>query len=260
MHHHDYIEMAYVVKGELSQLIGGQKHSFTQGSVCIVDRNSEHTDLVRNQNNFVIFLCMKEDFFDELFISEIGNSNLQQFIRKALLKQKNSKQFIKFTPRNEKDIIFNLIEQVASEKFEDEKGANYIIKGLMMRIFDILIRDYYLNLTTNQLKRMNELLFIEVEEYLIKNYKDASLTDLVKRFHFQEDYFNRLIKKHTGVTYSQFLRNIRISKAEELLSSTRMSVSNIIESVGYINRHHFYKIFFKIHNMTPEQYRQKHEF
>lgn len=258
MHRHDYIEIAYVVKGEFSQLIDGKKHTFSQGSVCIIDRNSEHSDYVENQDNFVIFLGMKEEFFDELFLSELDNNNVQQFIRKALMKQKSLKQFLQFTPRNSRDAIFTLIEHVVTEKFENRKGTRYIIKGLMIRIFDILTKDYDINLTSTQLKKMNDILFLEIEEYLRKNYKDASLKDLGKQFHFQQDYYSRVIKKHLGITFFEFLRKIRMSKAEELLLNTNMTVTSIIESVGYENRYHFYNIFFELHNMTPKQYRQKH--
>lgn len=257
MHRHDFIEMAYIVKGELSQLIAGVKHTFPRGSICIIDRNSEHADFVKNQDNYVIFLGMKEDLFDELFLSELDNK-VQKFIRKALLDQKSIKQFIQFNPRYADDEIFPLIEQVAIEKSKKRKGAKYIIKGLMIRIFDILTKDYDILLTSTHLKEMNELLFSEIEEYLRENYKDASLKELTKRFHFQQDYYARLVKKHTGMTFSEFHRKIRMSKAEELLLNTRMSISSIIESVGYENRHYFYKFFFERHNMTPEQYRKKH--
>lgn len=258
MHRHDYIEITYVVKGEFNQLIGGKKHTFSQGSLCILDRNSEHADCVKDQDNFVIFIGMKEEFFDELFLSELDKNNIQQFIRKALINQKDLKQFLKFTPRNLNDLIFPLIEKVATEKLENRKGAKYIIKGLMIRIFDILIKDYDINLNSTQIKKINDLLFAEVEDYLKKNYKDVTLTDLSRQFHFQQDYFTRLIKKHSGITYSEFLRKIRMVKAAELLLNTNMSVSSIIEAVGYENRHYFYNIFFILHNMTPEQYRQKY--
>lgn len=257
IHRHDYIEIAYVVRGELSQLIGGKKRTFSKGSLCIVDKNSEHADYIKDQDNFVIFLGMKEEFFDELFISEVDDNNIQQFIRKALINQKSLKQFIQFTPRNSQDLIFSLVEQVATEKFENKKGSKHIIKGIIIRIFDILIKNYDINLTSTQLKKMSDLIFPEVEDYLRKNYKDVTLSELSRQFHFQEDYFTRLIKKHTGITYTEFLRRIRMYKAEELLLNTSMTVSNIIKSVGYENRYHFYNIFSEYHNMTPEQYRQK---
>jgi AraC-like DNA-binding protein len=257
IHRHDYIEMAFVVKGEFSQMVGGQRLTFPQGSVCIIDRNTEHADYVKDQDNFVIFICMKENFFDEILLSEIENNNVQQFIRKALLEQKSLKQLLQFTPRGQHDVLLPLIDQVCAEKCGNQKGANYIVKGLMIRIFFILTMDYYeINLTKSQKKQINDLLFLEVEEYLRKNYQDASLKELTSRFHFQQDYFARLIKKHTGLTFSEYLRKIRISKAEELLLNTRMTTTQIIESIGYKNRNHFYNVFHAIHNMTPEQFRQ----
>ncbi len=42
---------------------------------------------------------------------------------------------------------------------------------------------------------MNYLLFTEVTSYIRENYASISVQDLVDRFHFQEDYYNRLIKK-----------------------------------------------------------------
>jgi AraC-like DNA-binding protein/mannose-6-phosphate isomerase-like protein (cupin superfamily) len=256
IHRHDYIEMAFVVKGEFSQVVGGQRVTFPQGSVCIIDRNTEHADYVKDQDNFVIFICMKENFFDEILLTEIENNNVQQFIRKALLDQKSLKQLLQFTPRGQHDVLLPLIEQVCDEKCRNQKGANYIVKGLMVRIFFILTMHYDISLTETQKKHLNDLLFLEVEEYLRKNYQEASLKELISRFHFQQDYFARLIKKHTGLTFSEYLRKIRISKAEELLLNTRMTTTQIIDSIGYKNRNHFYNVFHSIHSMTPEQFRQ----
>lgn len=256
MHRHDYIEMAYVANGEFSQTIGGRKYTFPQGSVCIIDRNSEHADFVSNRDNLVVFLCMKEDFFDEMFLSEIEMSNVQRFIRQALLNQKHLKQFLQFTPRESTADILPVIEQICSEKDANLKGSEHVIKGLMIRVFYYLTRDYELNLAESQTRKMNDLLFLEIDEHLRRNYKEASLTDLSKRFHFQEDYFNRLIKKHTGLTFSEYLRGIRISNAEEMLLRTRAPVTQIIESVGYTNRNRFYKVFRDLHRMTPEQFRR----
>ena len=201
---------------------------------------------------------MNQNFFDEMFLAELENSNVQKFIRKALLEQKNSKQFLQFTPRKQ-GIILPIIEQICDEVLGDNKGANYIVRGLMIRLFYLLITDFEINLTATQLDKVNDLLFIEIEEYLRRNYKDVSLKSLTKQFHFQEDYFTRLIKKHTGFTFSEFLKRIRISKAEEMILNTRMSISEIVESIGYKNRSYFYKLFQKTYDMTPEQYRNSRQ-
>ena len=167
LHRHDFIEMLYVVKGELNQIICGQKQTFTEGTACIIDTNCEHTDIVADQDNFVVFLCMDESFFDQLFLAGINGSSLQQFLIKALLSQKSQRQFIRFRPKDDANTVYDLVEQVVTEKDTHRIGADYIIKGLMIRIFDTLIRKYDTDLTQMQRKRMDELLFHEVETYLL---------------------------------------------------------------------------------------------
>ena len=259
MHRHDFVEIAYVIKGEYNQIIAGEKHTFSQGSVCIIDRNSEHCECVGDQDNYVAFICMKNDFFDELFLAEVEDSNVKQIIRKPLLKQQHTNQFLRFNTRDNKDIIYPLINMIAMERYENRKGTKYIIKGLVIRLFDILIYNYDIDLSEATIRNMNDIIFLEVDEYLRNNYKDVSLKALSEQFHFQENYFSRIIKKNTGLTYSEHLRKIRISKAEDLLLNTQMSVSSIIDFIGYENRHHFYNLFYDYHKMTPEQYRKSYK-
>lgn len=106
IHKHDYIEFGYIVKGEFNLLIAGQEHTFKAGDVYIIDQNSEHAESSLDQDCFVVYLCMKEEFFGDLFISEIEGDEVQLFIRKALMKQKSLKQVIKFSPRYKEDRIF----------------------------------------------------------------------------------------------------------------------------------------------------------
>ena len=58
---------------------------------------------------------------------------------------------------------------------------------------------------------MNWIIFEEVSEYIQQNYKDVIIQDLVDVFHFQEDYFNRLIKSKTGLTYSAYVQQIGLN-------------------------------------------------
>ena len=88
-------------------------------------------------------------------------------------------------------------------------------------------------------------------------YADIKIQDLTDVFHFQEDYFNRLIKGKTGLTYSAFLQQVRLEKAEHLLTSSKKSVEEIAAAVGYHNKGYFYKIFQEKYGTTPSKYRKK---
>ena len=82
-----------------------------------------------------------------------------------------------------------------------------------------------------------------------------TIRELVENFHFQEDYFNRLIRSKAGISYSEYVQRIRLEKAEALLHTSSMTVDEVAEAVGYQNKGYFYKIFKKEFGMTPRQMR-----
>ena len=86
---------------------------------------------------------------------------------------------------------------------------------------------------------MNWIVFEEISDYIRAHFRDITIQDLVNEFHYQEDYFNRLIKRKTGLTYSAYLQQIRLERAEHLLVSTDKSIEEIADSVGYHNKGYF---------------------
>lgn len=104
---------------------------------------------------------------------------------------------------------------------------------------------------------MNWIIFEEICNFIHKNYSTVTIQQLVETFHFQEDYFNRLFKKKTGMTYSAYVQDVRLTRAEKMLCSTNKSVSEIAELIGYHNKGYFYKIFQEKYGVTPQKYRKE---
>ena len=78
----------------------------------------------------------------------------------------------------------------------------------------------------------------------------------MERFHFQRDYFNRLIRKKTGMTYSEYLQNIRLEQAKRLLIETELTISEISEQVATIIKAISTSFFVNKYNMTPGKYKK----
>ena len=115
------------------------------------------------------------------------------------------------------------------------------------------------DLSKEQQKTMNWLVFEEISEYIRQHFNTVTIRELSETFHFQEDYFNRLIKNKTGMTYSAYVQKFRLDKAAQLLTASSKSIEEIAEAVGYHNKGYFYKIFVKQYSMTPAQYRKTME-
>ena len=102
--------------------------------------------------------------------------------------------------------------------------------------------------------------FSKIAETIQKEYSspDFSISVLADTFHVSIAYMSYLFKKGFDVNFSDYLWNIRMKKAEELLSETDMNIDQISIQVGYLNTSSFRRKFKQETGLTPSQYRSKH--
>lgn len=97
----------------------------------------------------------------------------------------------------------------------------------------------------------------EVKEYVSEHYAEPiSLADLAARFFISPYYLSQLFKQKTGDTYMNFLAQIRINKAKELLERTDLKVYEICQKVGYSDTQHFARLFERLTSFKPSEYRK----
>jgi len=68
-------------------------------------------------------------------------------------------------------------------------------------------------------------------------------------------HFHRQFKKATGVTPHQYIRQMRIERAKELLSGSELPLVEVAAQVGYSDQSHFTSTFSKITSVSPRRYR-----
>lgn len=93
-----------------------------------------------------------------------------------------------------------------------------------------------------------------IRKNLNKNITRAEVANYV---HLNEEYFSRLFRQQTGDTFKDYLLMEKMKEAQKLLEHTRLSVSIIASKVGYDNFSHFSKMFKKVTNQTPQEYRKE---
>lgn len=85
--------------------------------------------------------------------------------------------------------------------------------------------------------------------------RDISLEELAASVNLSLSRLHHLFKAETGTTPAQYLRNLRMEHARELLEFTFMSVKQIMVSVGVRDRSHFEREFKRMYGLTPTRYR-----
>ena len=94
--------------------------------------------------------------------------------------------------------------------------------------------------------------------YLLENYTEQiTLDHLGERYAIDKYYFQKLFKRHTGITPNEFLILTRLNRAKELLRTTDRKVGEIALDVGIQNASHFINLFQQHEGVTPGTYRQR---
>jgi len=97
----------------------------------------------------------------------------------------------------------------------------------------------------------------EAAAYIEERYADAdlSLASLCKDLYISTSYFSHIFKKHADRTFVEYLTELRVRKAQELLRTSSMKTYEVAGEVGYRDAHYFSLIFRKATGTTPSAYR-----
>ena len=129
-----------------------------------------------------------------------------------------------------------------------EKSKEYIKKLLQCAI------EY-----RNKVSDQRYLEIIDKAKQLIEeNYKDEmmSLQYVASSVNISSNHFSAVFRKETGVTFIDYLTEVRMNAAKNLLVCTSMKTSDVGYEVGYRDSHYFSYIFKKSTGMSPKEYRR----
>ncbi|WP_457942991.1 response regulator transcription factor [Caproiciproducens sp. LBM24188] len=99
----------------------------------------------------------------------------------------------------------------------------------------------------------------KAKAYIDKNYanREISLNTTAQSVNLSPNHFSTIFSQETGVTFIEYLTNLRMKKAREMLRCTDAKTSEIAYRVGYQDPHYFSYLFRKINGCSPREYREK---
>lgn len=104
-------------------------------------------------------------------------------------------------------------------------------------------------------QQSSNTLLDEITTYVRECYSDCNmcLASAAMRFGLTEKYLSAFFKEKAGINFSNYLENLRMEKATELLSSTQLTIEEISRQVGYNSAKSFSRAFYRCKGYTPSQ-------
>ncbi|MFR8736276.1 MAG: helix-turn-helix domain-containing protein, partial [Butyricicoccus sp.] len=88
-------------------------------------------------------------------------------------------------------------------------------------------------------------------------YQEAlRLEDVSSAVGFNATYFSAMFKKETGQNFMDYLTELRMNKAKELLCSDENSVQDVADQIGYRDLKYFSRLFKKTTGISPSEYKK----
>lgn len=264
VHTHDFIEIAYVCEGKGYHMYDGVTYPVSKGELYIINSRTAHcfypTTRANTENLVVYNVCFLPEFISEI---NIHLPILIELTDILLYKSLYADEII-YTPDlkltgSMRTEIEQLYEKIYLE-FTSE-GINYV-EILRLSLCELLLkihRFYKLNHPSadNSVSLYRHQLIPDCIEYLRNNYaQKITIEELSNNFFLSKSYLSSLFKKATGFGVVEYLQHIRIEKACELLSTTTLSITEIVAQVGYTDYRFFNKSFKKIVGVTAHEYRK----
>lgn len=97
-----------------------------------------------------------------------------------------------------------------------------------------------------------------VLEIIGKNYQEElTLKRVSDELHLNVVYLGQLFKKELKQSFSQYLNQFRMEKGKNLLLHSEKNINEIAFEIGYNNSNYFSKMFKKMYDITPKEYRER---
>ena len=257
-HSHDFFEIGYVEDGEGLHYDGSEFQTVKGGSFVLISPGAEHC-FSSNENNSIPWLMVYDclfvkDFFESvremyLNINELKNSALYKLLSKR-------ERFCLVLNDADKEIHF-YIEAIKSKCNAPFSNADIIVKNLLLNMLIEIGNIYDMQLGLAQTNQKTLLGIEHLIRYIKVNLDvDLNLDLLAAQIHMSPSYLSRYFKQKTGRTVSEYIMELRIKKAQDLLLSTTHSISDVCFLCGYSSITNFRKYFRKYVGLSPRDYRK----
>ncbi|MFK7695477.1 AraC family transcriptional regulator [Paenibacillus sp. HJGM_3] len=260
MHMHDYVQIAYVMKGVCSHQFRGKTLTVGKGDVFIIPPGIEHSLNAFDGKEFEIVLV---DFMPYLVQEEL-HSFADSYVWNMIL-QEQEEGASELLPwlhisKDKQPLVEQLLFDIQDEFEHREHGYEVSTRISLVKLLILIEREsrkFTVKRQPGNPIRLMERPFGGVIQYICDNYSlDIPLEKAAELAGMTPAYFSHAFKKETGQTFVDFVHEVRIERAMELIRQNVHTMTQVCFQVGFRHLSHFIRTFKKRTGLTPTEYKK----
>ncbi len=148
-----------------------------------------------------------------------------------------------------RDVMLHIIEQHYDEAVASQVSRHFTHELKLSYISG------FLNIPGHNFH--DDEVIINIQEWMHQHYNtEINMQHLSDKFELSQRSLNRRFKQATGLSPVQYLQEIRLEKAKELLKTSNLSIAEVAYNVGYPDSAYFSALFRRVVSLSPGEYRR----
>lgn len=256
-HSHLFFELTYILTGTVEHTVDGKTSLLSAGDYFLVDYGSIHSYHTPTGKSFSNLDCL---FLPELLDPSLkGSEQLSDVFEHYLLHfnmQILSQNPAQLVFHDSSGKIKNILDKIKHEAVEHAPGYTELIRCYLIEILLLTVRQ----IKNASVASETHTIAAFLTDYIANHYMDKiSLASLSAHINYSLAHVSKCFKKETGLSFVRYLQNYRIKQAARLLISTKKSLFEIAELVGYHDVKFFSKIFKNNTGHSPANFRKTYK-
>ncbi len=242
-HYHQNLDLLYVLSGTVDVVIDDKTFNMQKDDVILINSNKMHK--FENSGN-LLAIRFAIDYY--LLSQTVGTTQIL-FLCNSVVDKNSAYEKLR-----------KQMNEIIKYYYTDNRSDNCYLQALYFQLLHLLIANFMVRTDEAKMLFDNSVekeRISEIQSYIQGHYQSAiSLNDLADRMFLSSAYLSKYIKKKFGMTFIDYLNNIRLFHAVDELIYTNKSLTHIAMDNGFCTSAAFNKYFKKIFNVSPGEYRK----
>lgn len=242
-HYHQDPELFYLLSGHFEVKIDDAVYQMKKGDILLINANKRHTLAAKGE---LLMARFEIDF--HLLAEQLGSMQLLFWCNSVIDKNEAFQE------------LRILLDKIIDRYFEQENKDALRMNALYYETLYVLAGNFLVksdDIRLNVEDSQDRVRIRQIQNYIQANYQSQiSLNDLADRLFLSNAYLSKYIKKHLGLTFMEYLNNVRLFHAVDELLYSKKNITHIAMDNGFPTSAAFTKAFRDVHGESPSEYRK----